>query len=215
MTILNSSGERLKYIRSLSRLSRSQITEKYGISASTLKHWENSAQELSENILNKCVEIYRNEGILFSRDWIISGTGLAPKSFAEIGKNFISPTLAQVANVNDDELLLIKEVHFFKELYSDGTVMIVPNNDMLPYFRSGDYVCGRWVFSDQIAKAVNQDCIIQLTNGGKYFRRLVQDNNGNYNITCLNPLEARYEPVLYNVQIECVAPIIWHRKILT
>ncbi len=212
LTTLNSAGERLKQIRTLSRLSRSQIFNKYGVSASTLKHWENSI-ELSDSNLSKCVDIYREEGILFSREWVTSGTGLAPKSFTEIAKNLNHSHQANPTNEN--ELLLLEEVKFFRDLYQDGTVMIVPNNDMLPYYKGGDYVCGRWIFSDQILKAVNQDCIIQLVNGGKYFRRLVKDNNGFYNIACLNPLETKSEPVFYNVQIESVAPIMWHRKILT
>lgn len=214
LTMLNSSAERLRSIRKLSRLSRSDIANKHGISANTLKHWETSSQPLSDNAINKCTEIYRNEGILFSRDWIIYGTGLAPKTFAETGKNFTSTLEAETITQNDDELLLLKEVNFFRELYQDSTVMIVPNNDMLPYYKSGDYVCGRRVLPNQLSRAINKDCIIQLINGDKYFRRLVRDNNGIYNITCLNPFDVIYEPVLYNVQIESAAPIIWHRKVL-
>lgn len=213
MTILNSPGERLKHLRSLVRLNRTQISDKYGLNPNTLKSWENNVYALTEKAIKKCIEIYEDEGIIFSHEWLLSGKGLAPKTFAEIGKNFNMPKDSLTIDENENELFLLKEVKFFKDLYSDGTVMIVPNNDMLPFYKVGDYVCGRWLFLDKISQAVGQDCIIQLINGSKYFRRLVQDNNAFYNITCLNPLEVRYEPVLYNVQIECVAPIIWHRRI--
>jgi len=89
--------------------------------------------------------------------------------------------------------------------------MVVSNNDMLPFYKMGDYVFGRWMFHDNIKKAINKDCIIQLANGNKYFRRLIQDDKGLFNIACLNPSGTKYQPVLYNVIIESVAPIIWHR----
>jgi hypothetical protein len=214
---IDSQSWRLKYIRSVLRLSRSYLTAKYGISSSTLKYWENSAEELPESAINKCIEMYRNEGVIFSREWIMYGTGLAPKLITEIGNifsNSASIELARSGEVND-ETLLLQEVKFFRELYEDGTVMVVPNNDMLPYYKAGDYVCGRQIFTSNLfVKAVSNDCIIQLTNGSKYFRRLIQDHNGFYNLLCLNALETVHEPVLYKVEIESVAPVIWHRRII-
>lgn len=213
-TLIASPGERLKHLRKISRLSRSQISQKYGISANTLKSWENATQNLSDRVINQCVDIYRDQGILFSHEWLAQGTGFSPKSFEETIKRPIPlPSESHFQIDNQEELHILKEISFFKELYPDAAVMIVSNNDMFPFYKGGDYVCGRWISYEQIFKAINHDCIIQLTNGTKYFRRLVQDNNGFLNIACLNPTGVRYEPVLYNVNIERAAPVIWHRKI--
>ena len=64
---------------------------------------------------------------------------------------------------------------------------------------------------EDIALAVNKDCIVHLENGERFFRRLVKNSKGNFNLTCLNPNESTTEPVLYNVDIVEAAPIIWHR----
>jgi hypothetical protein len=66
-------------------------------------------------------------------------------------------------------------------------------------------------FRESVDTAVNKDCIIHLKNGGRFFRRLIKNHTNGYNLTCLNPNETTSEPVLYNVEIDGVAPIIWHR----
>lgn len=214
MTTLTSPGERLKHIRKLIRLSRNEIAEKYKISPNTLKFWESAKTDISEKALNECIEIYRAEGMLFNKEWILTGFGIPPTSFIDMGKKINRQSSVQLIDSNANDFLLIQEVKFFKDLYIDGTIMIVPNDDMLPFYKAGDYVAGRWLLVEKIDQAISKDCIIQLSSGEKYFRRLVKDGNSHYNITCLNPMDTRNQPVIYDVEIISIAPIIWHRKII-
>ena len=59
----SSSGARLKYIRGLVKVTRTYIHEKYGLPQFTLKSWENVTTKLTVTGADRCVEVYREEGL--------------------------------------------------------------------------------------------------------------------------------------------------------
>lgn len=207
---LNTPGKRLKHIRSILRLSRSYLHEKCGLPEVTLKSWENGTTKLTRSGATRCVELYRAEGLIVSEDWIMDGIGLDPKKTATISQYFAIPTIKEVS-LEDDEIAMIRDANVFKENYQNAVVMIISNDDMRPRYWPGDYIGGRMRRGDAIETAINKDCIVYLKNGERFFRRLIKNSLGKYNLTCLNPNESTAEPVLYNVDIDSVAPVIWHR----
>lgn len=207
---LSTPGERLKLIRSLLRVSRSYLQEKYGLPEVTLKSWENGTTKITQAGANRCVEVYRSEGLIVSEDWIMEGIGLDPKKTVTVSQYFAIPTNTALPT-EDDEVAMVRDANVFKESHVNAVVMIVSNDDMRPFYRPGDYIGGKMRYNTDIEKAINKDCIVYLKNGERFFRRLIKNNTNSYNLTCLNPNEVTAEPVLYNVEIEGVAPIIWHR----
>ncbi len=203
-------GERLKYVRSLLKVSRSYLQEKYGLPEVTLKSWENGTTNLTSTGAKRCVEMYLTEGLIVSEDWILEGIGLDPTATVNISHYFATPTSKELP-IEDDEISMMRDANTFKESHSNMVIMIVSNNEMRPFYKSGDYIGGKMRYGTDIISALNKDCIVHLKTGERYFRRLIQNNTNGYNLTCLNPLETTAEPVLYNVEIESVAPIIWHR----
>lgn len=210
--LFNTPGKRLKYIRGLLRLSRLYIQEKYGIPEVTLKSWENEKVELSISGIQRCIDAYLKEGVIVSSDWILKGIGMPPKSSQIITSYFSYPSLDFDKTNEDDELQMIKEVDFFQKSYNDAVIMTVSNNEMSPYYYPGDIIGGRFRFLTEIETAIGRNCIILLDTGERFFRRLVKNKSGSYNLTCLNPEIDTIEPVMYNVKLECVAPVIWHRS---
>lgn len=208
-TLLNA-GQRLKYIRSLLRLSRSYLQDNYGLPQVTLKSWENGTTPLTVSGAQRCVEAYRGEGLIVTEDWILRGVGLDPKTTATVSQYFATPSTEEMP-IEDEELSMVRDANLFKESHATAVVMIVSNDDMRPEYWPGDYIGGRMRSAEKLDTAVNKDCIVYLKNGGRYFRRLIKNSSGGYNLTCLNPNEVTSEPVLYNVAIETVAPVIWHR----
>ena len=203
-------GNRLKYIRSILRVSRAYMQEKYSLPEVTLKSWENGTTKLTQSGAQRCVEAYRNEGLIVSEDWIMEGIGLDPKSTVTVSHYFATPTNQEIS-FEDDELAMVRDANLFKESHPNAVVMLVSNDDMRPFYLPGYYIGGKMRYDDKIGLSVNKDCIIYLKNGERYFRRLIRSNSGGYNLTCLNPNETTAEPVLFNVDIESVAPVIWHR----
>lgn len=207
---LKTSSERLKYIRALLRVTRAYLEKKYDLPEVTLKSWENGKTKLTPSGAKRCVEIYLNEGILVSEDWIMEGIGLDPTSSVKISQYFAMPTDKGLP-AEDDEVRMLQDANSFKESHPEIVIMVVSNDDMRPFYKPGDYIGGKIRFRENVDTAVNKDCIIHLKNGGRFFRRLIKNHNNGYNLTCLNPNETTSEPVLYNVEIDGAAPIIWHR----
>lgn len=211
---LSTPGERLKYIRELLRVSRAYISERYGLSADTLTAWENGKSKLTEKGLMRCMEVYRQEGVVLSKSWILTGEGLDPKLSVALGKYFNSSEPTETSEVVDDHELMYLEADYFKNSAQNSVIMIVSNADMLPLYSPGDFVGGRFRFHKNIAECIGKDCIIQTISGERYFRRLALGNTPKkYNLVCLNPAwGGNPEPVLFDVEVESVAPVIWHRR---
>ena len=205
-------ADRLKYLRALLRLSRAYIEEKYAIPEVTLKSWENATAKLTLNGLRRCVEAYKSEGLLVGEDWILSGTGLDPTASLSVSHYFAKPTNKDLP-IEDDEICMLRDANEFKEKYPNAVIMMVSSDEMRPFYKPGDCVGGKMRFNKEaIFSLAGKDCIVYLKNGSHYFRRLVKDLHGRFNLTCLNPDENTAEPVLYHVDIEGAAPVIWHRS---
>lgn len=207
--ILETPAQRLKYIRALLRLTRAYLHKHYGLPEVTLKSWENGTAKLTPTGAQRCVEIYRNEGLILSEDWILEGVGLDPKSTITVSDYFSTPSNT-IISVEDDEVAMLRDANAFKESHSNAVVMLVPNDAMLPLFSPGDYVGGKLRTGRAITDAIDKVCIVYLKSGEKLVRRVLQQGV-HYNLTTLNPMARGVEPILANVEIESVAPIIWHR----
>ena len=207
---LSTPGKRIKFIRSSLNLSRPQIEQKYGFPEVTLKAYELDKIPLNEKNVQRFINVCKGEGLVVNEAWLLRGDGLEPISANAMSHLFSTPSSTELSH-EDDEVCMIRDANEFKEKYSNAVVMMVSGDEMRPRFKPGDYVGGRMRFGEDIESAVGCDCIIQLKSQHTFFRRLIKNSLGNYNLTCINPNEDVPEPVLYNVEIEGAAPIIWHR----
>lgn len=224
---------RLKHVRKLAKLSRKEIEARYGLPESTLKAWENGTAIITSKGLQRCEAIYRKLGVVLSREWVLHGKGLPPQFSVDIGRYFASAYSAASMLITEstkhdlfivkdrdqlrpylqsEEMCMVQEASFFKELYPDAVVLIVSDDDMLPKYRAGDYVGGRFRYGKDIEAAVNRDCIVRLPDGTDMLRHVVRSRAGaGYNLVSTNPHTTSREPVLFNVNVVAVAPVIWHR----
>jgi hypothetical protein len=210
------------------RLGRDYIAKKYNIPATTLKAWENALTGITEKGLKRCIDVYRREGMLVSREWILYGTGLSPRISLDMGKYLASDLQypkreesCKKSKIKDDGTLytvdettcILREATFFKEGYTNAIILAVTNDDMEPVYQIGDYVGGVFRYGKNINTAIKCDCIIRLTSGELLLRRLFKNMDGQYNLACINPTPSSSNmPIMFNAKVECAAPIIWHRK---
>lgn len=204
-------SERLKYIRKLLGATRAYFQDKYDLPEITLKSWEGGRVKLSSSAISRCVEIYRKEGLIVSEDWILEGIGLDPVIQSSISDYFLSSEPIENNLYRDDETLMMRDAHMFKESHPNAVIMLVSSDEMEPYYKSGDYIGGKVRSGTDVETALNKNCIVFLGNGERFFRRLIKNSSGGYNLVCLNPNPLTSEPVLFNADIVKVAPVIWHR----
>ncbi|EKD71855.1 MAG: hypothetical protein ACD_46C00083G0005 [uncultured bacterium] len=207
---LSRPGNRLRHLRALLHVSRAFLEDTYGIPEVTLKSWENGTAKLTSVGAKRCVAVYRAEGLIVSENWILSGTGLDPIAAVTLNQYFSEPIKKNISAEND-EICMIQDANVFKKSYPNAVVLIVSGDEMRPFYKPGDYIGGKMRYAKDIKNAINKDCIIHLKDGSHFFRRLIKNNDGGFNLTCLNPNENTLEPVMFNVKIEGAAPIIWHR----
>ncbi len=228
---LNSPAQRLKTLRNMARLTRDEIETKHSLSAATLKAWENGMAPITEKGIRRCIEIYRKEGVLLTRDWVLEGKGLPPQISVEIGRYFASmhdyplhplrPEQQQIyandtdINTNyvvDDQIGMVREASYFKELYKDAVLMIVADEDMGPVYQPGDYIAGKFRYGADMETILGNDCIVRLPSGEDILRRVFKGQiKDRYNLACINPAPTAQNPILFDVEILAVAPVIWHR----
>ena len=209
-------GDRLRHARGLTKLTRKELSQKYGVPIDTLVSWEIGRTKPTENSLKRILSILAEEGVIASRAWVLTGTGLLPKHKNDISlllkkKNFSQEDI----NKLDDESLANLQVKLFLENTPNSVAMLVTSEDMSPFYYPDDYIGGIYKEKPgEIRQCVGLDCIVLTTTDEKFFRRLVRSNdNDGYNLVCLNPaLGSVHEPVLYDVGITKVAPVIWHRR---
>ncbi|MBU0455188.1 MAG: S24 family peptidase [Pseudomonadota bacterium] len=209
-----SPGDRLKQIRKLLRVSRAYFYQKYGLSTDTLKAWENNKAPLTEKGLVRCMQMFREEGVDVSKDWVRTGEGMDPKIAIDFGRYVHEFTSNYDAEKSDDAFLLMQEIEFFKSHAANAIVMLVPDETMLPFYQSGAYVGGFLKPGSQVRDALDQDCIVITKDKKQYFRRLnIGSRDGLFNLTSLNPQwKQNHLPVIYDVEIAHVAPVVWYRR---
>jgi SOS-response transcriptional repressor LexA len=209
MTKLNSPGKRLRHLRAIARRTRTYIQDSYNLPEITLRTWENETKRLTSEGAERCIEIFRQEGVIVSIDWLLDGIGLSPLPVSTLNER--TRFLDKNINERDEEVCMLRDADIFKKTYKNAFVLVVSNNEMRPQYKPGDYVGGRILKGKMLEKAINRDCIVFLKDGSQYFRRLIKNPKGGFNLTCVNPDYGTAEPVIYQVKVEAAAPIIWHR----
>lgn len=212
---LKNIGDRLKYIReNLLKLSRADVQKKYGISPDTLAAWENEKVNISIKGVERCIKFFNAENLIVSKEWILTGEGLNPKFSFDLNRYFNTLPTNEADETLDDNILIAKEIDFFRSLTTNSITGLIASEDMLPTYSRGDYVGGRFRYGKEIDLCIGKNCIIKTKDGATYIRRVAKNPSGKgYNLVCLNPeWDGNPEPVIFSVEIECAAPIIWHRR---
>lgn len=183
---------RLRFLRSLTGLTRAEIENKYTLPEITLKKWETGKMPLSEKGINKCLEIYRSENIITNKNWLRSGEG-------------VMPTFYQ--SETDDE----KSLEYFKNLYPSCIIHNIPNNDMLPKYSKNEVVIGS-IYEQEYKNLNNRDCIVSLNKNEEeiiLLRKLLVNEDKTINLLCTNP--ENDEAMIFDVQVNFIAPVMWHK----
>jgi hypothetical protein len=169
---------------------------------------------ITENAIEKCIKIFSAESIIVSREWLLTGEGLNPNYSFDISRyfNVINPSSEEKF---EDAILLAKEIENFRSLSQNSVTGLIASDDMLPLYSKGDYVGGRLRFGDDINSCIGKDCIIKTKGDGMYIRRMARNiSKDSFNLVCLNPAwNGNPEPVIFDVEVESAAPIVWHRRL--
>lgn len=205
-------GKRVRQLRKMSGLSRQAIEDKYDISARTLRSWEDSdGGGLTPKGAMRIVYAMAEEGIHVTKEWLLYGAGIGPQ--------YVNSELSSGSGIKlepldlDEESAIRAELLAFRQSNPNPIDMRVTDDGMEPHYIIGDYIGGRQRFNENIASCINRDCIIETAGGELLFRRLKAGSiPERYTLYCINANSNVREPVLYDVELKSVAPVVWHRQ---
>ena len=194
MKTFDSTFSRLRFISALSGLTRNEITAKYNIPEVTLRRWETGSIPLTKKGARRCIDMYKQEGIIATESWIFTGEGARPF----IALDFDS----QHKNHS-------KIVDYFHQSLNNCVVYKIPDNSMLPKYSMNELVIGD-VFIGDISRMHNRDCIVFLDNEKLLLRKLIYTDEDNVSLICTNTTSTK-NAVLHNMEMKYIAPVLWHQ----
>lgn len=220
---LESSARRIKSIRMFLGMSRKKFESITGISMGTVRAWESGQNPLTLKGAERLEKTLQSYDINCKREWLLHGYGESP-FIHSIQKNDLKTPMIPVKNprninnniISNDFLkeneTVLKEVEFFKQVNTNSITLMVSDDGMEPFYCIGDFIGGN-KFNTNLDRFIGLNCIVQTKDGYVLCRRLGKNHLTNqYNLFCVNSMTKIMEPTIYNVDIQFVAEIIFHRK---
>lgn len=208
-------GERLKRIRNLANLTRTQMCSEGDISVHTLSGWEiGRFGGLTYAGAVRVIKRVAQEGVHCSIEWLLNEIGVGPT----VASDYKAALAAQEtdhdeSNNTDEEKLIVNELLLFKQQNKNSIDFIVEDDAMTPHYSIGDYVAGKRRYKNKIETIIGLVCIVQTAEGKTLLRTVMKGEKDNtYHLICSNSLTKIKEPIIYNTTLVSAAPITWHRK---
>jgi transcriptional regulator with XRE-family HTH domain len=201
--MLDNYASRIRFVRSLTKLSREAFEEKYGINRNTLKSWELGINTLTEKSAKGLSDAINEEGFSCSPQWLIFGQGSMPRSLTEADDELLLNDINQQSKI-------IYEADYFKKNNPNSIINIITDESMQPNYNPGDYVGGIKInFEKNLIGIIGSSCIIILQSEIVLVRKLLRGKNEHI---LLCPINIQYEAdIIKKEDILCIASIIWHR----
>ena len=126
-------GLRIKSVRVLTGLNQEEFAVECGFNHTSLRNWEFGRVTPRPEAVSKLIKAFNNFDIFVSVEWIVCGSGEGPMF------NGKKPPKDQEVIKQPILAAFKKHAHESRE---KPIIVTVANNDMKPYFISGDIVCG-------------------------------------------------------------------------
>ncbi len=208
----NATGNRVKSARMLTGCTRKAFSEKTGISAATLRVWEEPLAGRS-GITKKGAErftlILQSCGIYCTVEWLLLGKGPGP-TLLNVDKETIFKNIEPITW--GEEEAIFKDIEAFKANNPNPIVAIVTDGSMIPFYSYGDYVGGVKRTGQEINALIGCNCIIELPKITIVRKISLINNLGRYTLSALNIDSSIINPVITDTEIISAAKIIWHRS---
>lgn len=195
-------SQRLRALRGYLSLSRSEIEQKYGIKVISYSLWESGKSEYINDVsIKKLMNLFRNEGIECSEEWLIEGKG--PSPFKDLSKNNFSSS-QQPSDINAIE----QEKTCFLNSHKNAIAIDVLNDDMAPYYYQGDLVGGVKIDTKNYPDFIGFPCIITDKNNIKSIKKFSIFND---NLIFYSEKDSHKRIKKAFEEFIDIYEIIWHR----
>lgn len=206
-------GKRLKLARNISRLTRKNMCDRYGINPNTIHAWEKGINCLSEKNAQNLINIFSQEGLNITLEWLLYGN---PSSLLSNELKFVynnDESNADLKNILavDGELKFFEEIEYFRKNNANAVAVLISDDALSPIFSVGDYVGGLFLVNKNLNTLIGEFCIIALQDGTTLTRKIFkQTDQTSFCIGGINPFTKLPEPGFFNCEISSAAKITRH-----
>ena len=149
--IFNTIGERICYCRNLLGLTQNEFAILYNISKPTIARWELNIVEIPHRRIKTLLNLYSQNGLLVSEEWILLGIGIEPYLLNNDNQpilNFdeMNHKIFNSLKLDDDRLQLYQITSIF----------------MSPIVQYADYIIGKTL--ENIKPLHNELCFVVRQN---------------------------------------------------
>ena len=188
------------------------MLRKYNFSQSTLNQYELNIKNPSDQKINELLDIFKNENVIVSLQWLKNGIGETPKEFKNT--DLITQNMLTINNIPlIDSLQLIDiEKQLILKLYPNAITGVCDNFELEPTVKFSDEVAGIPCDLNKIRNLEDVLCLVKYKNKIyiKVVNKINEDNT--INLIGINPKKASASFYLSNVTPDVIAPVIWIRK---
>jgi len=207
-------GRRLKILRNMSGLTIQELSEMYGIGASTIKYWESARSEgLSGKGAKKIIEAMLDRKVYCTYMWLMHGVGIHPQ-ILDVQLGNAQKQIEAMNSTFDEEVAIANEMNAFLKSSQDAITLVIFEDAMEPLYSIGNTIGGIRLHGKDVGLATGKDCIVETDKGEILCRRVGAGNElDTYHLCALNNQTNVYPPNLYDVKLKSAAPIsrVWKR----
>jgi len=201
--MLENYAARVRFVRSLTKLSREAFEEIHKINRNTLKSWELGVNTLTEKSAKVLSDAINHAGFSCSPQWLIFGHGEEPRPISQADDEALLEEITQKTRV-------IYEADYFKKNNPNSIVSMITDTSMFPEFKPSDYVGGiNLDLLQHLPKLIGSSCIINIKNNLVVVRKILLSHNEDI---LLCPVNTDYNAdIIKKEDILTIANIVWHR----
>lgn len=203
---VSAQASRIRHLRDLLGLTRPEIEARYGIKQTTLSKWELGINKISPSQISRLVQIAQENSITCTKEWLLYGKGEEART---LGSHLENPS--SITDLKEyKNLLLLKEIAAFKNIYKESEVLLVTDESMVPQFTPGDYVGGVRIPIDKLRSHLDSPFIVKTRDSRIRLRRITI-SMGEIILYGIN-MRSQGSPICeFRPEIEMIAPVFWHR----
>ena len=198
-------GNRIRYLRMLTGLDRSNMEKRHQVKKVSLEKWENGTANISLRNITRLVSVAIDHSIECTPEWLVTGEGSPPKT---IPPSTIDPYKVGSGSTTED---ILRDLSYFKSTYPLGISLMISDDAMMPCYDDGDFVGGQVVELKDLKECLDHACIVHTADGKKRVRR-IGHNDGVWFLYGTNISHKGSAILETGIEITKVAKVFWHRK---
>lgn len=196
-------GSRIQEARNLAFNSRQEFSRISGIPYISLFTWETGQKKIRERSIDTFLEGLKKSNVLCSKEWILTGKGIAP--FKTENKEF-SHAISNLSQF-EDALGIKLDLYSLFNRHAEAVSLPMTDDRFNPYFFKGDVLFGKILSVEKFNKNKRAYYLIETRKNvySPCFLEKNDDESFNY-ISMEKRIEDR--AIEKNIRLEFVIPII-------